>query len=184
MPKAKKTRELPYHPDDLEIPDILKRLEKHDAEHGKYVPPQYESKLVRTRSDGTRVYVYQKTEEAHRIMPDGRKVYDNSGSKRKWILPEIAPRKPKRRDIHSIIDVEIFNAIKTLKHAKKRLVIAEVRNVVTKNDEIAEYLPKNVGITISRRIAHLMTMNNLEMVQETKTRKVLREGKYRYVPGR
>lgn len=177
MAKAKKK-------DDLEIPDVLKRIQKLDAEHGQYVPARYESKLVRTRSDGTKVYVYQKIEEAHRLMPDGTKKYENVGMKRKWIIPESAPRKPKRKDIHTIIDKEIFNAIKSLKHAKKRLVIAAVREAVKSNEEIAEFLPKNVGITISRRIAHLMTMNNLEMVQETKTRKVLREGKYKYVPGR
>lgn len=170
--------------DGLEIPNILQRIEEQDKETGKRVPAQFEQRFIRQREDGTKVYIFQLLEEAHTLMPDGRKIYDSVGNKRKWIMPETAPRKPKRRDIHTIIDTEIFNAIKSLKHAKKRLVIAAVREVVTNNDEIAEYLPKNVGITISRRIAHLMTMNNLEMVQETKTRKVLREGKYKYVPGR
>ena len=31
----------------------------------------------------------------------------------------------KRRDIHSTIDRQIFKAMDTLKHAKKRLVIAQ-----------------------------------------------------------
>lgn len=177
MAKAKKK-------DDLEIPNILQRFAEQDKETGKRVPAKYEQKFIRQREDGTKVYIFQMLEEAHTLMPDGRKIYDSVGSKRKWIMPELSPRKPKRRDIHTIIDTEIFNAIKSLKYAKKRLVIAAVREAVKNNEEIAEYLPKNVGITISRRIAHLMTMNNLEMVQETKTRKVLREGKYKYVPGR
>jgi len=166
------------------IPEFLRRWREHEAKHGKFVPRKYEDKFIRQREDGTKVYMYQLVEEAHRLMPDGTKIYERSGQHREWIMPEAPKRKPKRRDIHTIIDTEIFNAIKSLKHAKKRLVIAAVREVVTNNDEIAEYLPKNVGITISRRIAHLMSMNNLEMVQETKNRKVLREGKYKYVPGR
>lgn len=178
MPRAKKKT------DELEIPEYLKRLEEHHKEHGKFVPRQYENKFIRQREDGTKVYIFQMVEEAHRILPDGTKVYEKRGQNRDWIMPETPKRKPKRRDIHTIIDTEIFNAIKSLKHAKKRLVIAAVRDAVTSNKEIAEYLPKNVGITVSRRIAHLMTMNNLEMVQETKTRKVLREGKYKYVAGR
>lgn len=177
MAKAKKK-------DDLLIPNVLKRIEEQDKATGKRVPAKFEQRFIRQREDGTKVYIFQLLEEAHTLMPDGTKIYDSVGNKRKWIMPEMAPRKPKRRDIHTIIDTEIFNAIKSLKHAKKRLVIAAVREAVTSNKEIAEYLPKNVGITISRRIAHLMTMNNLEMVQETKTRKVLREGKYKYVPGR
>ena len=166
------------------IPSSLQRKIEEIDKDSRWVPAKYENILISTKKDGTKVYLYQKVDDAHRILPDGRKVYDNVGAKRKWIMPDTAPRKPKRRDIHTIIDEEIFVAIKTLKHAKKRLVIAAVREAVTKNEEIAEYLPKNVGITISRRIAHLMTMNNLEMVQETKTRKVLKEGKYKYVPGR
>ena len=168
----------------MQIPDVLKRIDEQDKESGKRVPAKYEQKFIRQREDGTKVYMFQMIEEAHTLMPDGRKIYDSVGSKRKWIMPEIAPRKPKRRDIHTIIDTEIFKAMKSLKYAKKRLVIAAVREAVKNNEEIAEYLPKNVGITISRRIAHLMTMNNIEIVQETKTRKVLREGKYKYVPGR
>ena len=53
-------------------------------------------------------------------------------------------RTPKRRDIHSTIDRQIFKAMDTLKHAKKRLVIAAVRNALLEDEEIKEYLPKNV----------------------------------------
>ena len=179
MSKKVKTNDV-----DTAIPEFLRRWSEHEEKFGKFVPRKYEDKFIRKRDDGTRVYIYQMVEEAHRLMPDGTKVYEKRGTHRDWVMPETPKRKPKRRDIHTIIDTEIFNAIKSLKHAKKRLVIAAVREAVTNNDEIAEYLPKNVGITISRRIAHLMTMNNLEMVQETKNRKVLREGKYKYVPGR
>jgi len=181
LAQAEKEEDYP----DIDIPSELdRRLKEYHAVHGRYVPRQYENKFIRQREDGTRVYIYQMVEEAHRIMPDGRKVYEKTGQHREWIMPEAPKRKPKRADIHIIIDTEIFTAMKSLKHAKKRLVIAEVRNALQKNEDIAEYLPKNVGVAISRRIAHLIAMHNVEIVQETKNRKVLREGKYKYVAGR
>jgi hypothetical protein len=165
--------------DVLEVPDILKRLDDHNAEHGTYVAAKYEQKFIRQREDGTKVYMFRIVDEAHRLMPDGRKVYDNEG-KRKWIMPQ-TKRTPKRRDIHSIIDKQIFKAMDALKYAKKRLVIAEVRNALLENEEIKEYLPKNVGVTISRRIKHLVSLQNINYEKQTKNRTVLVRGKYKYV---
>jgi hypothetical protein len=156
-------------------------MEEHYAIHGRVVPARYEEKLIRKREDGTRVYIFQMVEEEYTIHPDGTKTYRGRNGGRNWIIPDMPKRKPKRRDIHTIIDKEIFKAMKELKHAKKRLVIAAVRTALQQKEDIAEYLPKNVGITISRRIAHLVTMNNIEYVKETKTRTVLSEGKYKYV---
>jgi hypothetical protein len=68
-----------------------------------------------------------------------------------------------------------------LKYAKKRLVIAEVRNALLENEEIKEYLPKNVGVTISRRIKHLVSLQNINYEKQTKNRTVLVRGKYKYV---
>lgn len=169
--------------DPTAIPEFLKRrLTEHNEKHGKYIPRQYEDKFIRQREDGTKVYMYQLVEEAHRLMPDGTKVYEKSGTHREWVMPDY--EKPiKRSDIHTTIDLEIFKAINSLKHAKKRPVIAAVREALLKSD-VADKLPKNVGIAISRRIGILVEKRNLEYVQETKTRKVLREGKYKYVSGR
>jgi len=165
--------------DVLEVPDILKRLDDHNAEHGTYVSAKYEQKFIRQREDGTKVYMFRIVDEAHRLMPDGRKVYDNEG-KRKWIMPQ-TKRTPKRRDIHSIIDKQIFKAMDALKYAKKRLVIAEVRRVMLLDDNIVDKLPKNLGTSISRRIGHLVDKRNLAYEQQTKARRVLVKGKYRYV---
>ena len=41
----------------------------------------------------------------------------------------------------------------SLKYAKKRLVIAEVRDKLSDSEHTKTYLPKNVGVAISRRIA-------------------------------
>lgn len=166
--------------DELEVPDILKRLADHNAEHGKYVSPKYEQKFIRQREDGTKVYVFRKIEDAHRIMPDGRKVYENESSGRKWIMPASTPRKPKRRDIARTIDLEIFKAMSSLKHAKKRVVIATVREALA-TCEHKEHLPKNVGVAISRRISSLLDSRHIEIEQQTKSRKVLVKGKYKYV---
>lgn len=163
-----------------EIPTFLQRLAKIEEEEGKRVSAKYEQKFIRQREDGTKVYVFRVIEEAHTLMPDGRKVYDNAGSKRKWIMPEPVPRKPKRSDIHRVIDLEIFKAMESLKYAKKRLVIAEVRNQLS-DSEHKEYLPKNVGVAISRRISALIDSRHIEIEQQTKSRKVLVKGKYRYV---
>ena len=89
--------------------------------------------------------------------------------------------KVKRRDIHTTIDKEIFKAIDNLKYAKKRLVIAEVRRVMLLDDNIVDKLPKNLGTSISRRIGHLVDKRNLAYEQQTKARRVLVKGKYRYV---
>lgn len=163
-----------------EIPTFLQRLAKIEEEEGKRVSAKYEQKFIRQREDGTKVYVFRVIEEAHTLMPDGRKVYDNAGSKRKWIMPEPVPRKPKRSDIHRVIDLEIFKAMESLKYAKKRLVIAEVRNQLS-DSEHKEYLPKNVGVAISRRISALIDSRHIEIEQQTKSRKVLVKGKYKYV---
>ena len=163
-----------------EIPTFLQRLAKIEEEEGKRVSAKYEQKFIRQREDGTKVYVFRIIEEAHTLMPDGRKVYDNAGSKRKWIMPEPVPRKPKRSDIHRVIDLEIFKAMESLKYAKKRLVIAEVRNQLS-DSEHKEYLPKNVGVAISRRISALIDSRHIEIEQQTKSRKVLVKGKYKYV---
>lgn len=163
-----------------EIPNFLQRLAKIEEEEGKRVSAKYEQKFIRQREDGTKVYVFRVIEEAHTLMPDGRKVYDNAGSKRKWIMPEPVPRKPKRSDIHRVIDLEIFKAMESLKYAKKRLVIAEVRNQLS-DSEHKEYLPKNVGVAISRRISALIDSRHIEIEQQTKSRKVLVKGKYKYV---
>lgn len=163
-----------------EIPNFLQRLAKIEEEEGKRVSAKYEQKFIRQREDGTKVYVFRIIEEAHTLMPDGRKVYDNAGSKRKWIMPEPVPRKPKRSDIHRVIDLEIFKAMESLKYAKKRLVIAEVRNQLS-DSEHKEYLPKNVGVAISRRISALIDSRHIEIEQQTKSRKVLVKGKYKYV---
>jgi len=165
--------------DELEVPDILKRLADHNAEHGTYVAAKYEQKFIRQREDGTKVYMFRIVDEAHRIMPDGRKVYDNEG-KRKWIMPASTPRKPKRRDIARVIDLEIFKAMSSLKYAKKRVVIATVREALT-TCEHKEHLPKNVGVAISRRISSLLDSRHIEIEQQTKSRKVLVKGKYKYV---
>jgi hypothetical protein len=119
-------------------------------------------------------------EEAHTLMPDGTKVYDSSGSKRKWVMPDPVQRKPRRSDIHRIIDQQIFKAMDSLKYAKKRLVIAEVRNKLS-DSEHTEHLPKNVGVAISRRISALIDSRHIEIEQQTKSRKVLVRGKYKYV---
>ena len=163
-----------------EIPTFLQRLAKIEEEEGKRVSAKYEQKFIRQREDGTKVYVFRVIEEAHTLMPDGRKVYDNAGSKRKWIMPEPVPRKPKRSDIHRVIDLEIFKAMESLKYAKKRLVIAEVRNQLS-DSEHKEYLPKNVGVAVSRRISALIDSRHIEIEQQTKSRKVLVKGKYKYV---
>lgn len=163
-----------------EIPNFLQRLAKIEEEEGKRVSAKYEQKFIRQREDGTKVYVFRIIEEAHTLMPDGRKVYDSAGSKRKWIMPEPVPRKPKRSDIHRVIDLEIFKAMESLKYAKKRLVIAEVRNQLS-DSEHKEYLPKNVGVAISRRISALIDSRHIEIEQQTKSRKVLVKGKYKYV---
>ena len=89
--------------------------------------------------------------------------------------------KIKRRDIHTTIDKAIFSAIDNLKHAKKRVVIAEVRRVMLADEKLADMLPKNLGTSISRRIAHLVDKRNLAYEQQTKARRVLVKGKYRYV---
>ena len=166
--------------DELQVPTFLQRLAEHDKEHGKRVSAKYEQKFIRQREDGTKVYVFRIIEEAHTLMPDGRKIYDNSGSKRKWVMPDPVPRKPKRADIHRVIDLEIFKAMDSLKYAKKRLVISEVRNQLS-DSEHKEYLPKNVGVAISRRISALIDSRHIEIEQQTKSRKVLVKGKYRYV---
>jgi|TARA_Y100000389_G_scaffold106066_1_gene102998 hypothetical protein len=165
--------------DEIEVPNILKRLADHNAEHGTYVSAKYEQKFIRQREDGTKVYMFRIVDEAHRIMPDGKKVYDNEG-KRKWIMPASTPRKPKRRDIARVIDLEIFKAMSSLKHAKKRVVIATVREALT-TCEHKEHLPKNVGVAISRRISSLLDSRHIEIEQQTKSRKVLVKGKYKYV---
>lgn len=103
------------------------------------------------------------------------KVVDVSG-----LCAEPVQRKPKRRDIHRIIDLEIFKSMDSLKYAKKRLVIAEVRNQLS-DSEHEEYLPKNVGVAISRRISALIDSRHIEIEQQTKSRKVLVKGKYKYV---
>lgn len=72
--------------DELQVPTFLQRLAEHDNEHGKRVPAKYEQKFIRQREDGTKVYVFRIVDEAHTLMPDGRKVYDNQGSGRKWIM--------------------------------------------------------------------------------------------------
>lgn len=76
-----------------------------------------------------------------------------------------------------MIDKEIFKAIDSLKHAKKRIVIRTVREALA--DE--EGLPKNVGSAVSRRITHLLEGRYLELEKQTKTRTVLVKGKYKYV---
>jgi hypothetical protein len=166
--------------DELEIPTFLQRLAKHEDENGKRVSAKFEQRFIRKREDGTKVYVMTMVEEAHTLMPDGRKVYDSKGSKRKWIMPEPVQRKPKRSDMHRIIDLEIFKAMDSLKYAKKRLVIAEVRNQLS-DSEHKEHLPKNVGVAISRRISALIDSRHIEIEQQTKSRKVLVRGKYKYV---
>lgn len=167
--------------DELQIPNFLQRLAVQDDEQGKFVPAKFEQKFIRKREDGTKVYIWSVIDEAHHVMPDGRKVYsNNSHSNRKWIMPEPVQRKPKRSDMHRIIDLEIFKAMDSLKYAKKRLVIAEVRNQLT-DSEHTEHLPKNVGVAISRRISALIDSRHIEIEQQTKSRKVLVRGKYKYV---
>lgn len=166
--------------DALEIPTFLQRLAEHENKHGKYVGPKFEQKFIRKREDGTKVYVWSMIEEAHTLMPDGTKVYDSSGSKRKWVMPDPVQRKPRRSDMHRIIDQQIFKAMDSLKYAKKRLVIAEVRNKLS-DSEHTEHLPKNVGVAISRRISALIDSRHIEIEQQTKSRKVLVRGKYKYV---
>lgn len=167
--------------DILEIPEFLRRLDEMQEKVGKYVPAKYENKFLKQYPDGRKTYMYQMVEEAHYLMADGTKKYvNNKGESRKWIMPE-TKRTPKRRDIHSTIDRQIFKAMDTLKHAKKRLVIAAVRNALLEDEEIKEYLPKNVGVAISRRIAHLVSLQNIVYEKQTKSRTVLVRGKYKYV---
>ncbi len=157
--------------------DIYERLEKLYAEHGRLIAPRYEQKLLRKREDGTKVYIYQCVEEEHTLYPDGTKVYRGKNQGRDWVLPDPVKRKPKRRDIHTMIDKEIFKAIASLKHAKKRIVIRTVREAL----EGTEGLPKAVGSAVSRRITHLLDGRYLELEKQTKTRTVLVKGKYKYV---
>lgn len=151
------------------------KLAEHYPEHGKYVGPVMEQVLIKTREDGTKVYMMHTIDRAHRLFPDGTKVYEDDRTN--WIMPTAGSRKPKRRDIHTMIDKEIFKAIDSLKHAKKRIVIRTVREALT--DE--EGLPKNVGSAVSRRITHLLEGRYLELEKQTKTRTVLVKGKYKYV---
>lgn len=166
----------------LGIPTLLSRLKEQDGDR-RWVPVKYESRHINTRKDGTKVYMYATVEEAHWLYPDGRKVYQESPYevKKKWVMPEYtAPIK--RRDIHNVIDEEIFKAIENLKHAKKRVVIRTVREALAES-EYKEHLPKNVGSAVSRRIQILLDKRNLELVRETKHRTVLQKGKYKYVKG-
>ena len=174
MAKAKKVTD--------DTPSWLdQRLKDHYEEHGKYVGPKMEQVLLKVREDGTKVYMMHTVDKAHRLYPDGTKVYESENTQ--WVMPNSSPRKPKRRDIHTTIDKQIFKAVDSLKHAKKRVVIKEVRNMLMEMDDITEYLPKNVGITISRRIGILVDKRNLEYEKQTKTRTVLVRGKYKYVGG-
>ena len=95
-------------------------------------------------------------------------------------MPDPVQRKPRRFDMHRIIDQQIFKAMDSLKYAKKRLVIAEVRDKLS-DSEHTEHLPKNVGVAISRRISALIDSRHIEIEQQTKSRKVLVRGKYKYV---
>ena len=165
----------------LEIPVSLKR-ENDNIELRMLQPARYAQKLIRVREDGTKVYMYEVVEESHYINEDGTKQYvgRNGGSQLKWSSSSYVP-KIKRRDIHTTIDKAIFSAIDNLKHAKKRVVIAEVRRVMLADEKLADMLPKNLGTSISRRIGHLVDKRNLAYEQQTKARRVLVKGKYRYV---
>ena len=146
--------------DILEIPELLRRLADNQdnapSKKYKWVPAKFEEKYIKLDQDGTKVYMYQEVEEVTDYMKMVEKFILKiplvSGIERKWVMPQ-TKRTPKRRDIHSTIDRQIFKAMDTLKHAKKRLVIAAVRNALLEDEEIKEYLPKNVGVAISRRIA-------------------------------
>ena len=180
--KSKKSEDI------LEIPELLRRLADNQVDDQgkkyKWVPAKFAEKYINIRPDGTKVYMYQEVEGSHRLYEDGRKVYSkdslSTGIEHKWVMPQ-TKRTPKRRDIHSIIDRQIFKAMDTLKHAKKRLVIAAVRNALLEDEEIKEYLPKNVGVAISRRIAHLVSLQNIIYEKQTKSRTVLVRGRYKYV---
>jgi len=167
---AKKKQEVDNVPSWLD-----QRLKDHYEEHGKYVGPKMEQVLLKVREDGTKVYMMHTVDKAHRLYPDGTKVYESENTQ--WVMPNSSPRKPKRRDIHTMIDKEIFKAIDSLKHAKKRVVIKTVREALADN----EHLPKNVGSAVSRRITFLLEGRYLELEKQTKTRTVLVKGKYKYV---
>jgi hypothetical protein len=164
----------------LDVPELLKREKDKALGNRIHRPARYEQKLIRVRDDGTKVYMFQIVEEAHYINEDGSKTYEGANKKTEWVMSKFVP-KVKRRDIHTTIDKEIFKAIDNLKYAKKRLVIAEVRRVMLLDDNIVDKLPKNLGTSISRRIGHLVDKRNLAYEQQTKARRVLVKGKYRYV---
>ena len=171
----------------LDIPPLLKRLANDQVDSKgkkfKWVPAKFQEKYINTRPDGTKVYMYQEVEGSHRLYEDGTKVYSSDlirggETERKWVMPERKPRPPKRKDIHLAIDNLLFKAIGELKHAKKRLVMAYVREHL---DE--EYLKtvKNITPVISRRISHLVSLQNIVYEKQTKSRTVLVKGRYKYV---
>ena len=185
-PKKKRTKKKKSD-DLLEIPEFLKKLSENEVDDKgrkyKWVSAKFKEKLINQRPDGTKVYMYQEVEGSHRLYEDGTKVYSQdlirSGeTENKWKMPERAERPPKRKEIHLNIDLLIFKAVDEMKHAKKRLVMKYVRENL---DEKYLKIVKNITPAISRRIAHLVSLQNIVYEKQTKTRTVLVRGRYKYV---
>jgi len=162
------------------LSDLEKRL-LNDCGH-LVVKAKYKSNLLKTRTDGTKVYMYEKVGKDYTIFADGNYVMrDITDVKQKWIMPDIsAYTKPKRSDVHRSMEIDIMELIETVEKPTRRAIMKQFRLDKANKEEYSEI--KNLSPALKRRIDTLIEGRFLEeeFIPKYK-RKVLVKSKFKYV---
>jgi hypothetical protein len=146
------------------------------------VQPKYENRLLKTRSDGTKVYSYEQVGKVYTIFDDGNYVMrDITVQKQKWIMPDLTKYiKPKRNDIHRQMDLDILDLVDSMATPTRRLLMKQFRLDKSENELYTDL--KNLSPALKRRIDSLIEGRYLEEEYSPKyKKKVLVKSKFKYV---
>lgn len=168
-------------------PKSKKRLtdfQKKELEVTGYtvVKAKYASRLITTRSDGTKVYNYEKVGNDYTIFANGNVVdRDVRERKQKWIMPDLSKyNQPKRGDVHREMELDILDLIESVAKPTRRAVMKQFRLDKADKEEYANI--KNLSPALKRRIDHLIEGRYLEEEFNPKyKKKVLVKSKFKYV---
>jgi hypothetical protein len=146
------------------------------------IHPKYESVYLKTKSDGTKVYMYEKVGETYTIFENGKFVYRNvEEKKQKWIMPDLSKyTKPKRNDVHRQMDLDILELVDSMAIPTRRLLMKQFRLDKADNELYTDL--KNLSPAMKRRIDTLIEGRYLEEEFSPKyKKKVLVKSKFKYV---
>lgn len=168
-------------------PKSKKRLtdfQKVELERVGYtvVKAKHESRYLKTRSDGTKVYIYEKVGNDYTIFANGNVVdRDVNEKKQKWIMPDLTKyMQPKRVDIHRQMDLDILELVDSVAKPTRRAVMKQFRLDKSEREEYANI--KNLSPALKRRIDNLIEGRYLEEEFNPKyKKKVLVKSKFKYV---